>query len=514
MHEATERRLMSFKPRVDYSQLPPGFSDPVRPAEFPRLELRYWNHPWANRVGMADFSAEDRAKYFGKFQSLPGCQPEPLAMRYHGHQFRHYNSQLGDGRGFLYAQIEDPIDGKLLDFGTKGSGTTPYSRGGDGRLTLKGAMREALATEMLEALGVTTSKTFCFFETGESLFRGDEPSPTRSAVLTRLSHGHIRYGTFQRFSALGEIENLERLLHYSCQTYFPPIWSQNGENAPSAEALETLVCAFLSEVSARAARLAASWMMAGFVHGVLNTDNMNITGESFDYGPWRFLPFYEPSFTAAYFDHEGLYCYGRQAEAVYWNLDQLARALFALAPEGAESRWHKSLSGALSNFPDVYRRELVVRFFARVGLVPAADPEKFEIEETLFSQGIAALAESKVPFESLFFDFHGGALRRERDAGKYAGPEGAKWRRLLEEGDWAVSEFAKSRLSQHAEYFSQDLPEMMLVDEVEKIWEAIDLRDDWSLFENKIERLRKMGLIYDFGCTPGSDHRSPRVISE
>ena len=92
---------MSFKPRLDYSQLPSGFSDPVRPAEFPRLELRYWNHPWANRVGMADFSAEDRAKYFGKFQSLPGCQPEPLAMRYHGHQFRHCNSQLGDGRGFL-----------------------------------------------------------------------------------------------------------------------------------------------------------------------------------------------------------------------------------------------------------------------------------------------------------------------------------------------------------------------------------------------------------------------------
>lgn len=511
MHEATERRLMSFKPRLDYSQLPPGFSDPVRPADFPRLQPRFWNQPWANRIGMGDFNTEDRAKYFGRFQCLVGCQPEPLAMRYHGHQFRHYNPQLGDGRGFLYAQIEDPVDGRLLDFGTKGSGTTPYSRGGDGRLTLKGAVREALATEMLEALGVTTSKTFCFFETGESLFRGDEPSPTRSAVLTRLSHGHIRYGTFQRLQALGETENLERLLNYSCQTYFPEVWSRHGGVGRNSAEMENLVCAFLSEVSERAARLVASWMMAGFVHGVLNTDNMNITGESFDYGPWRFLPFYDPSFTAAYFDHEGLYCYGRQAEAVYWNLDQLARSLFALAPEGSESKWHTALSRALSSFPDVYRRELVHRFFVRLGLKPTARTteirvEQIDPEEALFSQGIAALEESKVPFESFFFDFHGGALRREGDAGKYAGPEGTKWRRLLEKGDWTVSSQAKLRLIQHAEYFSKDLPEMMLVDEVEKIWEAIDVSDDWSPFEKKIERLRKMGLIYEFGCTPGGDH--------
>lgn len=494
---------MSFKPRLDYSQLPSGFSDPVRPADFPRLEPRFWNQPWANRIGMGDLGVDRRVKHFGRFHPLPGCQPEPLAMRYHGHQFRHYNPQLGDGRGFLFAQIEDPVDGKLLDFGTKGSGTTPYSRAGDGRLTLKGAVREALATEMLEALGVPTSKTFCFFETGESLFRGDEPSPTRSAVLTRLSHGHIRYGMFQRFQALGETENLKRLLVYSCQSYFPEILN---------EPLEELVCAFLREVSTRAARLVASWMMAGFVHGVLNTDNMNITGESFDYGPWRFLPFYDPSFTAAYFDHEGLYCYGRQAEAVYWNLDQLARALFALAPEGAENSWHKSLSEALSGFPDVYRRELVVRFFGRLGLIPTDKPEQMEAEEALFSLGIAALEESKVPFESFFFDFYGGGLRRDRDAGKYAGPEGVKWQKSLEEGEWEVSSLADLRLLQHADYFSKDLPEMMLIDEVEKIWEAIDLRDDWSLFEKKIERLRTMGLIYDFGCTPGIDHGSPRAF--
>ncbi len=264
---------MSFLPRRDYSLLPEGFSDPVVPAEFPRLKLRFWNERWAKRIGLGHLNEFDKENHFAKFKALPGCQPLPLAMRYHGHQFRHYNPQLGDGRGFLSAQLEDPVDGRLLDFGTKGSGKTPYSRGGDGRLTLKGAVREALATEMLEALGVVTSKTFCFFETGEALHRGDEPSPTRSAVLTRLSHGHIRYGTFQRFAALGETEKLRKLLHYSCEVYFPEL-----------KALEEaeMVLGFLAEVSRRAGDLAASWMMAGFVHGVLNTDNMNITGESFD----------------------------------------------------------------------------------------------------------------------------------------------------------------------------------------------------------------------------------------
>ena len=142
---------------------------------------------------------EEWAAHFCRFEPLPGNLPQPLALRYHGHQFRVYNPDIGDGRGFLFAQLRDDR-GRLLDLGTKGSGQTPYSRTADGRLTLKGGVREVLATEMLEALGVNTSKTFALFETGEELERGDEPSPTRSAVLMRLSHGHIRIGTFQRLA--------------------------------------------------------------------------------------------------------------------------------------------------------------------------------------------------------------------------------------------------------------------------------------------------------------------------
>lgn len=482
---------MSFTARQDYSQLPQGFSDVVAPAEFPQRTLRYWNQRWANRIGLGHLVPLEIENHFAKFLPLPGCQPAPLAMRYHGHQFRHYNPQLGDGRGFLYAQLEDPVDRRLLDFGTKGSGRTPYSRGGDGCLTLKGAVREALATEMLEALGVNTSKTFCFFETGQALHRGDEPSPTRSAVLTRLSHGHIRYGTFQRFAALGEIENLQRLLDFSCAAYFPDLVGHETRD----KAFQ-----FLDAVVSRAAELAASWMQAGFVHGVLNTDNMNITGESFDYGPWRFLPFYDPSFTAAYFDHEGLYCYGRQGEAVFWNLEQLARSLFALSPEGDEAKWQDAFVASLEAFPNLYRRHLVRCFIDRLGI--EATEESSENQNDLYEALIGCLNESKVPFESIFFDFYSGRLRNAAAKKKYSGPLSLRFVELLGSGRWKSTSSAEMRVSLDSpdrDYFLQDLPEMILIEEVEQIWSEIDTRDDWSLFENKISRIRRRGKIYGFG---------------
>ena len=180
-----------------------------------------------------------------------------------------------------FATIAD----RLLDLGTKGSGQTPYSRHADGRLTLKGGVREVLATEMLEALGVNTSKSFALFETGEALERGDEPSPTRSSVLTRLSHGHIRIGTFQRLAFFGEVENIKRLVRYCLENLY-----RRGRPADDGENALRL----FDLVSQATATLAASYLAAGFVHGVLNSDNINITGESFDYGPWRFTPDWDP----------------------------------------------------------------------------------------------------------------------------------------------------------------------------------------------------------------------------
>src|SRR3984957_16308543 len=184
-----------------YPTLGDALYDEVAPARFPRRELRFRNQRWAERVGLGTLDAAEWEAYFARFEPLPDNLTTPLALRYHGHQFDVYNPPLGDGRGFLLAQLLDDT-GRLLDLGTKGSGTTPWSRGGDGRLTLKGGVREVLATEMLEAPGVNTSKSLSLFETGEELVRGDEPSPTRSSVLVRLSHSHIRFGTFQRLAHL------------------------------------------------------------------------------------------------------------------------------------------------------------------------------------------------------------------------------------------------------------------------------------------------------------------------
>ncbi|RYE81587.1 MAG: YdiU family protein, partial [Hyphomicrobiales bacterium] len=299
-----------MKTRKTHADLGDGFFDLVKPAVFPQTILRYRNQRAAASIGLDLLSDEQWIDHFGRFEPLPGSFEQPLALRYHGHQFQTYNADLGDGRGFLYAQLEDQA-GRLMDLGTKGSGRTPWSRGGDGRLTLKGGIREVLATSMLEALGVDTSRSLSLIETGEELERGDEPSPTRASVLVRLSHSHVRIGTFQRLSYFRDEERLRSLLDYSVKTYFPDLWAEgDNDRAPK----------FLAAVSERVAITGARWIASGFVHGVLNSDNINITGESFDYGPWRFLPTYDPAFTAAYFDESGLYAFGRQPDALAWNL--------------------------------------------------------------------------------------------------------------------------------------------------------------------------------------------------
>jgi uncharacterized protein YdiU (UPF0061 family) len=246
-----------YRPDPRYPELGGEFFDPVRPADFPQTVLRFRNQRWAERVGLADLTEAEWLAAFGRFEPLPQNQPQPLAMRYHGHQFRSYNPDLGDGRGFLFAQLRDDA-GRLLDLATKGSGQTPWSRAGDGRLTLKGGVREALATEMLEGLGVPTSKTFSLVETGEALARGDEPSPTRSSVLTRLSWSHIRFGSFQRLAYFDRADLTAQLIDHVIELYYPELLPLAAQDRGAA---------LLAAVVERAAVLTASWMAAGFVTG-------------------------------------------------------------------------------------------------------------------------------------------------------------------------------------------------------------------------------------------------------
>src|ERR1700754_4299128 len=208
----------NYRPDPRFQTLGPEFADVVRPAAFPDCKPRYLNLRAAASVGLEALSADEWKAHFLAFEPLPQNQQQALAMGYHGPQIRGYNPDLGDRRGFLFAQLREAGSDRLLDFGTKGSGQTPWSRSGDGRLALKGGVREVLATAMLEALGVPTSKSFSLIETGEDLMRSDEPSPTRSAALTGLSLSHIRFGTFQRHAFHDRKDLIATLVDHVAET--------------------------------------------------------------------------------------------------------------------------------------------------------------------------------------------------------------------------------------------------------------------------------------------------------
>lgn len=430
------------------------FFDPVEPARFPRCTPRFLNERAAGSIGVGGHDADWWAAHFCRFEPLADNLPQPLALRYHGHQFRHYNPDIGDGRGFTFAQVRG-AGGRLFDLGTKGSGTTPYSRHADGRLTLKGGVREVLATEMLEALGVNTSKSFALFETGEALVRGDEPSPTRSSVLTRLSHGHIRIGTFQRLAFFGQDSNMRKLVRYCLEH----LYEEGGDDPVH----------FLDLVSTATATLAASYLAAGFVHGVLNSDNINVTGESFDYGPWRFTPYWEAGFTAAYFDEAGLYAFGRQPEAIHWDLAQLAGCLTLIADTPA-------LAAVMEEWPARFEDALVERMLWRLGIPPV----EATTDRKLFGALLAALETGQVSIDRLFFDWRGG---RDADAQAYSA---APFRSLAK----ALEGRTGSRAHP---YWSDAEPCSMHIEEVETIWAAIPEDDDWKPFEQKVRAIRRMG---------------------
>lgn len=460
-----------YRPDPLFATLGPDFADPVTPARFPQHLLRWRNQAWAERVGLDALSEAEWEAHFARFEPLPDNMPAPLAMRYHGHQFRTYNPEIGDGRGFLFAQLRDG-EGRLLDLATKGSGQTPYSRFGDGRLTLKGGVREVLAAQMLEAAGVYTSKAFSLFETGEALVRGDEPSPTRSSLLVRLSHSHIRFGSFQRLAFFERPDLIGTLIEHACAAYYPGLLGLSGEARATA---------LFGEAVTANARLAASWMAAGFVHGVLNTDNLNITGESFDYGPWRFAPTSDPGFTAAYFDETGLYAFGRQPEAVSWALAQFGGALTLVCPAAA-------LEKELARFVNAYQIGLRDALFRRLRLAAGAFEADLDFCSTLFGW----LTESQAGWDQFFHDWYAGGASSARAA---QSPQAALY---LQDAFAPVRAGLEARTAGGAEktlalpYFQRATPHTMLIDEVEGLWAPIAERDDWSLFEAKLAQVAEL----------------------
>jgi uncharacterized protein YdiU (UPF0061 family) len=279
-------------------------------------------------------------------------------------------------------------------------------------------------------------------------------------VLTRLSHGHIRIGTFQRLAFLGQAENISALVRYCLDNLY-------GEPTGADDAANAL--RLFDLVGQATATLAASYLAAGFVHGVLNSDNINVTGESFDYGPWRFTPEWDPDFTAAYFDHYGLYAFGRQPEAIHWDLAQLAGCL-SLVTEAPP------LSALLAAWSDRFEEALLGAMLRRLGVAPASPGD----DRNLVALLVAALGSRARTIDRIFFDWRGG-----RDPGTAQYPS-EPFRAL------AAALEGRERAQSHA-YWSDPEPCSMHIEEVEAIWSAIADRDDWQPFDDKVNAVRRLG---------------------
>ena len=463
--------LLNIEYQPVMEDLGDNYYDIVAAAEFPIHLLRFRNDRLLPLLGLKPDAVSDAdfVAAFGKFQ---GVRPF-LALRYHGYQFGAYNPFLGDGRGFLYGQVRG-VDGKLYDLGTKGSGRTPYSRTADGRLTLKGGVREVLAAEALHQMGVNTSRCLSLIETGESLWRGDEPSPTRSSVMIRLSQTHIRFGTLERLHYLQRPDLIEKLLDSAIAVYYPHISDTSDKYSQ-----------FYDELVVRVSHLVAQWMAAGFCHGVLNTDNMSIAGESFDYGPYAFIPTYDARFTAAYFDYGGRYSYGNQPYICKFNLELLQEPLAMITERSL-------LEVELTQFDDLYQQYYQQLMLQKLGF----EMNLGGIERELLTQTIYLLRDNEIGYHKFFTELSEEFSPAWRDDSSsilanatFAPQITEDWRsvyfRCLKQTPAAAIATMSDRLKAH------NPKTALLRSKIESVWQSISESNDWQPFNDLLYRLQK-----------------------
>ncbi len=321
-----------------YAQLPGDFYTRIETEHAPSPYLLHWNEGLARELGLQDLSADrDRlAHIFSGSEPLPGG--ETLALAYAGHQFGNFVPQLGDGRAALIGEVIRPNDDKRFDIQLKGSGQTPYSRRGDGKSSLGPVIREYLLSEAMHRLGVPTTRALAAVATGETIYRDSEEP---GGVLTRVAASHIRVGTFQYFAARQNLKALRQLVDYTIRRHYPEIVA---DDHPIQSLYDAVVQA--------QARLIAHWMSLGFIHGVMNTDNTAVSGETLDYGPCAFLDEYQRDKVFSSIDLYGRYAYGQQARMAQWNLARLAECLLLLDDD--PSSYEQLLSGFKPSYTHHY----------------------------------------------------------------------------------------------------------------------------------------------------------------
>ncbi len=401
-----------------YARLPERFFARQPPAPAPAPRLVRLNLPLAELLGLDPAALTPEA--------LSGAAvpegAEPLAMAYAGHQFGGWVPQLGDGRAVLLGEVVGR-DGLRRDIQLKGSGQTPFSRRGDGKAALGPALREYLVSEAMCALGVPTTRSLAVALTGETVWR---EGPLPGAVVTRVALSHVRVGTFQFFAARQDLEALRALADYVIARHYP-----EAASAPQPHA------ALLQGVIGRTAALVAAWMGVGFVHGVMNTDNVSVAGETIDYGPCAFLDAYHPETVFSSIDHGGRYAFGNQPRIAHWNLAQLASAMLPLlGPDEAAAL--PAAQEIVNGYAPAFEAEYTAVMRAKLGL---ADPEAGDA--TLAGDLLRAMAEGRADFTNTFRALSAlGAEAGPADAAFHAQFDGvqpadwlAAWRaRLAREG--------------------------------------------------------------------------------
>jgi len=368
----------------------PGFYAAWKPATVPAPALLFLNRELAAELGLdtAALASPEGAAFFAGNVLPEGA--EPVAQAYAGHQFGGFSPQLGDGRALLVGEVIDR-HGQRRDIAFKGSGRTPYSRGGDGKAAVGPMLREVLIAEAMHALGIPTTRALAVAGTGEMVQR---EAAFPGAVLTRVAASHLRVGTFQFFSARGEIDKLRQLADYAIARHDPALAGTPGRHL-----------ALLRAVAGRQARLIAQWMNVGFIHGVMNTDNMTISGETIDYGPCAFMEAYDPATVFSSIDHGGRYAYGNQSSIARWNLARLAEALLPLMVDAADVDDEATVklavaqvTAVIDEFPALHAAALIQGQRAKLGLLQAANDTADTADIALAEDWLALLQQHGVDF--------------------------------------------------------------------------------------------------------------------
>ena len=451
-----------------------------RPLPVANPALIKLNENLAESLGLsaADLNSTDGAALFSGNHIPDGA--EPLAMAYAGHQFGHFNSQLGDGRAILLGEIVSP-DGACFDVQLKGSGRTFYSRDGDGRAALGPVLREYLVSEAMVKLGVPTTRALAAVTTGEQVAR-ERLLP--GGIITRIATSFVRVGTFQYFSAKGDVEAIQKLADYVIE-----------RNYPQAREADNPYVALLQSIVDRQAALIAQWMQLGFIHGVMNTDNMSIAGETIDYGPCAFMDAYDHDRVFSSIDRQGRYAYSNQPSIGLWNLTRLAESLLPLLAEDTGAAVEVA-QGVLKTFVESYQNHWLNGMRVKCGLLTTTGRTKQDEDKTLIEELFNTMAANNADFTLTFFYLSRLSTQAAAQPLKQDSEIRSLFDNPMQFDDWAVK--WRKRLSEETQSDEERQAKMQAVNpvyiprnhQIEAAIRAAEDHGDFSVFHNLHEVLQ------------------------